>query len=901
MELNKHRTLVFPFVFTNGATSRNNQALGQNGELRRLFDGKNSVLVRWLNSRQPLVLADADGTKKAKINFQDGVAFEGFNYGYDLFNQFVKDTVTETIELMNYKTLKLTLNLQQINNWFGTNFAQFFSDEDIPLAPAVDDTWLSILYYIPELSDRDLFFIENAVLFKDNKGTITLAEVSLRSLTTELRQSGRAFEQWVNFAAPGDQYVLPALDATKPKKFIRKVKNNPGAVYVQLETDDIYALNSFSLFGRPVNADMSVLETPRLLFFANTVNPIFNTIRKTLYNVTRYTIVKGQFLNDFFYADPKPNFLAELEALYNPVQKRETSAYFAVTATAKRKQYIDNYGIEAAGRQDGWLKWKRSYELDPAYQQPVRFYTSQLSRENFKVKNLPDNKKAPDVRSLMTIKNEIEFLTLNTISYFDNNHFEIGTKVYSQDALGAFSNLLTTAATGLSAVIGGFVGAKLGSPITGAAIGGFIGQALGKFLGVGIKAWTRSTLVENADDFEWSFLVPAVIVEKMKKMFTTSNRLPLPLFMGDKNFMTALGFGKLPTVLTFQITDTFVNDKTSLDAISKTNNFDIKDVYQTKAVLKSFAIDVWRILGLGMVNFRVSFFDRQKNLIYTTYQQSQSKWSENILDAATESAVSDYEAMSTGFPPGYDNILEPKTVPDGFLPTFLRNTALDVDLAFPVRNGFQSVRSPVIIPPTNLTALGNSNPYSYQAKLELVSSSKLSAFFAAVPKYRIKISFEIVVSGSTVEDPKKVALPIINGMRYRVDYTIDANTWIRITALSNVGKPFIFNNGHTFSTLQGFPAEQIMYTVGTADSDVRTIGYAQGVMGLKWKEKIFYNDTTQQLVITIYDFQTIHAAQTGDGIFNVWALSLLNGTAIGAFNCPFHITVIPNLSVDEAP
>ena len=77
----------------------------------------------------------------------------------------------------------------------------------------------------------------------------------------------------------------------------------------------------------------------------------------------------------------------------------------------------------------------------------------------------------------------------------------------------------------------------------------------------------------------------------MKKLFTTGNRIPLALFMGDKNYLTALGVGKLPTVLTFQLTDTFENGKTSLDAISKTGNFDIKTMYKTKAVLQAYAID----------------------------------------------------------------------------------------------------------------------------------------------------------------------------------------------------------------------------------------------------------------------------------------------------------------------
>lgn len=53
LKLNDKKTLIFPFVFSNGATDRTNQAFGQFGMLRRLFDGKNAVLVRWLNSRKP--------------------------------------------------------------------------------------------------------------------------------------------------------------------------------------------------------------------------------------------------------------------------------------------------------------------------------------------------------------------------------------------------------------------------------------------------------------------------------------------------------------------------------------------------------------------------------------------------------------------------------------------------------------------------------------------------------------------------------------------------------------------------------------------------------------------------------------------------------------------------------
>ena len=57
-----------------------------------------------------------------------------------------------------------------------------------------------------------------------------------------------------------------------------------------------------------------------------------------------------------------------------------------------------------------------------------------------------------------------------------------------------------------------------------------------------------------------------------------------------------------------------------------------------------------------MCNIRLSFYDANKNLVYTTFQQSQAKYSENILDAATESITSDYDAMTNALPPGFNNI-----------------------------------------------------------------------------------------------------------------------------------------------------------------------------------------------------------------------------------------------------
>ena len=199
------------------------------------------------------------------------------------------------------------------------------------------------------MSETDLFFIESATLLKDMAGELNSAEVILRSLTTELRQSGRAWEQWVNFATPGDQYALPVL--TKDG-FTLAVKNNPGARFVQIETDDAYALNSLVLYGRPTTADLSVFETPRMLFFAYPVPPILNTVRKSYFMVQNYRLVKGNFLNDFFYATPKPNFLAELEAQYNPLQKRETNAYFAINQVAN-SNFIDGQ-IQDMTKRGSW-------------------------------------------------------------------------------------------------------------------------------------------------------------------------------------------------------------------------------------------------------------------------------------------------------------------------------------------------------------------------------------------------------------------------------------------------------------------------------------------------------------------------------------------------------------------
>ena len=75
-----------------------------------------------------------------KLSFQKGVVFEAYNYSYDLFNQFLKDEVSETVELLNYKTLKLICNTAQLKAWFGLPFLAVFTSEQINLKASVDDT-----------------------------------------------------------------------------------------------------------------------------------------------------------------------------------------------------------------------------------------------------------------------------------------------------------------------------------------------------------------------------------------------------------------------------------------------------------------------------------------------------------------------------------------------------------------------------------------------------------------------------------------------------------------------------------------------------------------------------------------------------------------------------------------
>ena len=89
----------------------------------------------------------------------------------------------------------------------------------------------------------------------------------------------------------------------------------------------------------------------------------------------------------------------------------------------------------------------------------------------------------PDVTTHVPVANEIEVLNLNAISFYNNNHFTIGNKVYTQSAIGAFSGLITSATTGLLAGLGAALGG-----LVGAAAAGYAGQALSAVGDSAIKA-----------------------------------------------------------------------------------------------------------------------------------------------------------------------------------------------------------------------------------------------------------------------------------------------------------------------------------------------------------------------------------------------------------------------------
>lgn len=804
-------THIFPFVFTSGATTieKSHQRLGQLNKYRRLLGGKDAVIVRWLNSVIPP--KTINNKIISSFNKTDPVFFQAHNYTEKFFNDFETDSITGQVEIFNHKIIKLYLTKQQLNNWFGQSYSSFFGQET-NLNINLDETWLSVLYYIPEVSKKDLFWITNAVISKDLEGNEIIGECELRSLTNELKQSGRSLEQWVNWASPGDKYLLPDID--KDGKIIYQEEKIKGGTFIQLDFDKFVLLNSIDITGRPVQADNS-LVLPRMLGISEMASPVLNVNNKSNFYVKEYSMIKGHLSNIFFYEGLKSQYEKQIQATYDPLLKRSNLSGFVIDSFSDNTLDTLNWK-----KRLNWENWY-VYLLKTPFVLPVKFWDKKISKDTYKYIAKADGTIQPLFESTKSIKSFIDFLNLNAMSYRNINEINFGSKIYSQNMLGMFANIITSGITSIGAGVGWAAGK--GSYV-GAAIGGFLGNTAGKVFDIFWPKWGNNVNIENPDNFNLPFLIPKILLDKLIKIYESNNlKIPLAMLLAEEDdFLKNLGVGKLPMTLTFRMSDKLANGKTSLNYISKDDFVDAKDNFKFIGSSDSYAIDFIKINSIGHSNVRISILDENKNIIFTNIQQTQNAFGGSIQEWSTETAISDYDGITNELPIGWNNVVSPKELPVNFQPIISKENLKDLDTLFSNRQGFDNLYSDNLKP--------ENGDFNIEKIIGITTNNGfgLDKIFIQFPNFKIKLNLKLRITGShhktKIATSSYAYLPVINNFIQNISFEINKDNYNNNV---NSSKQLIFDTTN-------FPTRQIKLVQQWALTFHDQIVYMNGKVKLQY-------------------------------------------------------------------
>lgn len=337
----KGKVKIFPFVIRNGYQNVSQRGFEPKGTqssafsfFQKVFTGTETITATWKNSTK-LNVRDADlGTYN--YDFTVGDWYEGMTVpGSEVMKLEIND-VNGNEDFMAMQ------ESQEVTIMFSKNIRGEGSTEEHHFELSEDD--LFNLYIIPEVFGNKWLYISNHQTFRHPKNdNVILTQVTFSSLKDMLEKSGRALEQYVQYAAPGEPYAFPFINADGTIK-VSPLRLQPEQVkYLQVELQGASALGSITVFGRKIMWDeqnQKWYTSPGLILLPVTLlNPQANPLNKT----------SAPSKNFYFFPDEQVDVRATKDWLQSVKDQNQAFAQ------------VKNMGAFSMGTGPNWEKQDNKY------------------------------------------------------------------------------------------------------------------------------------------------------------------------------------------------------------------------------------------------------------------------------------------------------------------------------------------------------------------------------------------------------------------------------------------------------------------------------------------------------------------------------------------------------------
>lgn len=311
----KSEVHIFPFVLRNGFQNVSQRGFEPKGSstsafsfFQKVFTGLETITATWKNSTKLNVREADKGTYD--YDFQVGDYYKGLIVPGSAVRRLEINDVNGNEDFMAMQ------EAQEVTIMFSRNAQGVGSTEEQGFELTEDDMFN--LYIIPEIFENKWLYISNHTTYThpQNKNII-LTEVVFTSLKDSLEKSGRALEQYVQYAAPGEPYAMPTFDPDGNVVLSQTTMNPEAVKYLQVELQGASALSSIIVFGRQLYWDDEnrkwYTSPSKILLPTNLLNPQANHLNKT----------SAPTKNFYFFPDEQVEVRATKEWLTSEKDKQQ--------------------------------------------------------------------------------------------------------------------------------------------------------------------------------------------------------------------------------------------------------------------------------------------------------------------------------------------------------------------------------------------------------------------------------------------------------------------------------------------------------------------------------------------------------------------------------------------------
>lgn len=262
--MNRKPVYVFPFVLVSGVTNLTNN--GERDWNSRVEDYNTFIMV--LNGKENASAVWKGSTRAYMDDIAKENALNGFIGEYkvgDYFNGYVNadQLSTEISSLVGDEQFKAMKHKQSITVLFG---ADTFKDFKIPWNPTPQDAYH--LYIIPELFSNAWMKIENVQKYYNTAREVDRVEVTFRTISDELSDTGGVKRQFITYGSPGEGYAFPAIDENRNiMTVVTRLRETPITSF-QIRCDGAAGPSSIYFMGRPCfdnNTNFDGVSTKRIV------------------------------------------------------------------------------------------------------------------------------------------------------------------------------------------------------------------------------------------------------------------------------------------------------------------------------------------------------------------------------------------------------------------------------------------------------------------------------------------------------------------------------------------------------------------------------------------------------------------------------------------------------------